>query len=42
MFKSNPKPQVSKVLKLDLLYEKCFIEDQYDPSKLIGLNGDEK
>ena len=42
-FKSNPQAtSLKSVEKLDLLYEKCFIEDQHNPSKLIGLNGDEK
>ncbi len=42
-FKSNLKAtSLKSVEKLDLFYEKCFIEDQYDPSKLIGLNGDPK
>ena len=40
-FKSNPQAtSLKSVEKLDLLYEKCLIEDQHDSSKLISLNGD--
>ena len=41
-FKSNPQAtSLKSVEKLDLLYEKCLIEDDHDSSRLLSLNGDQ-